>query len=498
VVILRLSNYLEIENPPASLEKWLEGFCVFKTTNYANNDDIPPILNLFQKDGNTISVPRGLLETVRERLSVGHCAFTLEDLTTKPEHFDFKINPEIKYKTGIFSFQKRAVDELKKFYTVRLESPTGSGKTTVACLLAGELQEGPLLFLVNKDKLLRQFVATATKVLGIPKENIGIIKAQKYSIKPITVGSLQTLGKESFDLEAIKHTFTTVFFDECHISTALTYRRVLLGLAPQRLIGLSATPEHYFSDDLNDLMTAMLGPVGIVILEKDVPGRIIPETYTRETGLTFTYKAAPDAKDYIRNKCRDRLFKELAASRPRNHIIFNDCRMLLKAGHKILLAVARINHGKTLYDAFTSLGILASFPYKITTDELYKVDHKKLDADCERIADGEISVLIGTYSLFQTGFDCPELSALVLAAPFSGLNSTAIKQAVGRIQRYSFNKESAVVIDYLDDIYVCHTKEVYEQGKKNTRPYNLLRDWAEDRESVLKTVSHYNHTRLKC
>jgi Type III restriction enzyme, res subunit/Hom_end-associated Hint len=847
VVILRLSNYLEIENPPANLEKWLAGFCVFQTNNYSN-EDTPPVLNLFQKDDNIICVPRGLLEEVENKLKNSNTAYTFEDHTTKPQKFDFKIKPEIQYKEGLFSFQKRAVDGLKKFHTVRLEAPCGchakdtpilmyngdiklvqevvvgdlvmgpnsnprkvlklhrgsenlykispikgtpfvvnenhilhlvrlnskkyttntrlaqkksgckvnisikdylntsktfkeihklykvgidfpttdtllpiepyflglllgdgsfrsrkvklttadrevglellnfalknllrltptihknnksidyalvtprgqpnhllnairslglgeassgdkfipqtykvaskenrlkilaglldtdghlcnngfdyitkstqlgkdvafiarslgflvnegiktiiykgsprsyhrltisgkteeipvkikrkqalprkqikintrsgfkvepigigdyygfeldqdhlyltgdffvhhnSGKTSMACLLAGELNEGPVLFLVNKDKLLRQFIATATKILGIPKEDIGIIKAQKYKIKPITVGSLQTMGKETFDLDAIKTTFNMVFFDECHISTAITYRRVLLGLAPQRLIGLSATPEHYFSEDLNRLMTALLGPVGVIIHESEIPNKLTPETYTIETGRTFTFKAGPNSPEWMKHKCRDLLFKAIAEDRERNKLVFNTCRQLLQQGHKLIITVARINHAKLLYDGFVKCGIPVSFPYKLKKDGLYAVDHKKLDEDCLRVSEGELEGIVGTYSLLQTGFDCPELSAVVLAAPFSGINSTTMKQTAGRVNRRTFNKTSTILVDFIEDIYVCHWIPEDKDRGIPAKPYNILRTWGEDREEVLKEISHYNHTRLE-
>ena len=481
MVILRLSNHLEIENPPATLEKWLEEFCIFHTSTYSNNDDIPETIILFERNGNKISIPRGLTELVIGELNKLKIEFQLEDLTTQATHYAFKIKKEINYTTGVFGFQKKVVNQLKSYHTGRLEAPTGSGKTALACLLIGELQEGPILFLVNKDRLLRQFISTVTKVLGIPKDEIGIIKAAKYSIKPITVGSLQTLGKEKFDLEAIKNSFNTVFFDECHISTALTYRRVLLALAPKRLIGLSATPDHYFSKSLNNLMLALLGPVKVKVEESEVPGRIIPEAYTRETNLVFTYRAAQDSPEWMKNKCRNKLFNELLNSRERNKIIFHDCRKLVSVGHKVLIAVARVSHGKILYDALTKAGLLASFPYKIKEEELYTVDHKKLDEDCFKIENGELSILIGTYSLFQTGFDCKALSAIQFAAPFSGINTTAVKQAVGRILRHTFDKESAVVIDYLDD----------------SKPFNILRQWGEDRAEVLDKESKKNHSFIK-
>lgn len=477
MIVIRLSNCLEIENPPKELSNWLLNYCVFELKNI-QGENLPNLLKLSEINGNILTVPRGLLSEIKDRLNkLGH-RYIFEDLTVKPTYFDFKINESINYKSGVFGYQKRLVDELKGFRTVRLEAPGGSGKTLTACLLIGELRQGPALFLVNKDRLLRQFVNTAVRALGIPKEEIGIIKADKFNLKPVTVGSLQTLGKEKFDLSSIKNYFNMVFFDECHISTAVTYRRVILGLAPQRLIGLSATPEHYFSESLNNLMYSMLGPIGVKVSESEIPERLVPEAITRETGLKFPYKARKKDPEWLKNRCRNKLFTDISNSNARNSYIYKDCRNLVKHGHKVLIAVARITHGKALYDAFIKAGLKVSFPYKIRGEDNYTVDHKKLDIECELIENGEIDILIGTYSLFQTGFDCKALSAILFAAPFSGINTTSIRQSVYRIQRHSFNKTSAVVIDYVDDSY----------------PTNILRRWGEDRAQELIKISKNNHS----
>lgn len=479
MIVCKLSNSLEVYGLPESFLYELQHKCRFDLT-FLRDDTLPNQLNLFSKNKDSVTIPRGLFYEIEAYSQRNNLPLKLEYQTCNGTEESFTINPKINYKTGIFHYQDRIINELKKYHTVRLESAAGSGKTAVSVLFTGIINKGPVLFLANKDRLLRQFINTVSTVLQIPKDQVGIIKANKRIIKNITAGSLQTIGKDSFDLDSIKNTFYIVFMDECHISTALTYRKVLLSLAPRYLIGLSATPEHYSSDELNRLMDAMLGPIAVKVFHNEIPGRIIPEIYTRETGRSFRYKARKESPEFVKHKCRNKLYSDIATDFERNRLILNDCWKLLKANHKILITVQRVSHGQNLHDYLTHAGISCSFPYTFNVDksgnENFKVNHKQLDLDVDRIDSGEVDVLIGTYSLFQTGFDCKPLSAILLASPFSGTNTTMIIQAVGRIQRHSFNKTNAVVIDYVDDSY----------------PTNLLRDWANSRETFFKKT--YNNS----
>lgn len=485
MVTVLLQNNLIVTGLPKALEDWFETCCKYNTVAF-QSFEIPANLDLFERlDSNTISVPRGYLDIVQSL-----CKNSGEELKLTYNTYSsliktsYIINPELNYTSGIFKYQERITNELLNFNTVRLQAPAGVGKTAMSCIMAYKENKFPILFLANKERLLKQFIVTAARVFQISEDEIGIIKAKKYDIKPITAGSLQTLSKDRFDLEEIKHTFHTVFFDECHLSTALTYRKVLLGLAPQRLIGLSATPEHYSSNDLNNLMHGLLGPIGVQVQENEIPQRLTPKIFSRETGFSFPYKADSRSPEWMKHKCRNKLYNLIATHEERNKLIIKDCISGVEAGHKVLITVGRISQGRILSKMLQDLGIKHSFPYTIkeseNDDEVdSKVNHKQLDEEVLEIERGNIDVLIGTYSLFQTGFDCRALSVLLLASPFSGINSTTIIQTIGRIQRHFFNKNKALVVDYIDD----------------SAPNNVLRKWADDRIDTMKNVFK-NHTLL--
>lgn len=481
-----LSNQLKITGADQSYVEWLERFCTYNLEAFATEEDPnASLLSLFKKEGDDIYVPRGMLSVIQEHAKHNNQTVEVEYRCAVGDKYDFNVLPHINYTTGTFHYQGRVINELSQYNTVRLEAPAGSGKTCVACLFMALMKKGPVLFLTNRDKLIRQFVNTVEKVLGIPKEEVGLIKADKCIIKPITAGSLNTIGKDSFNLEQLKDIFPVVFFDECHISTAYTYRTVLLGLAPQHLIGLSATPDHYISIDLNNLMLGLLGPVAVKVDEKEIPGRLTPRVLRKDTHKTYDFKARDSSPDWMKFKCRNKMQNDLAADPDRNAMVVQDCSTLIKRGYKVLIVTARVQHGYILHKLLIEAGVRSSFPYKYSkkdddSKDEQKVDHKELDRASTAVEEGEVDALIGTINLFKEGFDCRPLSAILFAAPFSGVNSTTIIQSIGRIQRHYFNKEDAIVIDYADKSY----------------PNNVLEKWANDRSKTLITLyglENYDH-----
>lgn len=475
VLTYEVADGIHIHQPPSFIVDYYKSRCIYNTSAFVDIN-VPSILNLCTETSSGIIIPRGLeKDFILLCKNSGIKAQQKSNTQLPSEAFPYQIVPEIDYKQGVFWYQDKATSDLILHNTARMQAVTASGKTLMSCICMAKLGLAPVLFLANQDRLLKQFRSTVVKAFGIPESEIGIIKAKKHVIKPITCGSLQTMGKEGFDLDAVRGIFKVVFYDECHLSTALTYRRVLLGLAPEKLYGLSATPEHYSSSDLNDLMDALLGPIEVTISEDVIPSRLTPITFSRNTGCSFFFNDSEDMPQWRRWKIKARLDNDLISHPERNKMIVEDCTRLVKsAGHKVIVCVNRVAHGAILYKMLTERGIACSFPYKNVPcgeadDDKATVNHKQLNLDVEALENGELSVIIGTYKLFGTGFDCKPLSAVLLAAPFSGKNTTQLEQVIGRILRFTPTKTQAIAIDYAD----------------SSHPNSRLTQWASDRADFL-------------
>lgn len=440
---LKIADGLHIYGAPEALKPLIK-----QVVTYTIQEET---FSLYEDLGAYIKVPRGALADLKGIL--GPCN---DPKIRSGDQMSFEILPDVEYKTGRFYYQERVINELLKHNTCRLEASAGSGKTSMACLFMALLNKGPILFLCNRDKLINQFRATVKKVLGL---ETGIIQKKIFDIQPITVGSLGTVGRKGFNLDKIRNEFNVVFIDECHISSALTYRNVLFNLNCEYLIGLSATPDHFFDEEANRLMEHLLGRVEVKVEPHEIPGRITPRIYMKETAFNFRFAAKKSHPELVVNKLRHKLFDDLSHDPARDQMILSDTVNLVKAGYKTLVVTNRVEHALTLTALLNEAGIRSGCPYK-ETKQGYGVDQKKLDLITEQVYLEEIDSLVGTLKLFKEGFDCQPLSAIIFGAPFSGYNTTTMIQAIGRIQRYYHGKETALVLDYIDN---SHPNPLFQQ-----------------------------------
>lgn len=472
-VTITIEDGLYVKDLPSSLISYFKNRCQF----VISNKDIFEEVNLYREKDDIIILPRGYIYELINLLNSNNINYNFISQEDKYESYNYYINPEINYTSGPFSYQGTYINQLIDNYKIgRFQAPTAAGKTTISSIIIGLLNKGPVLFLANKDVLLRQFTREVSKVLQIPKEEIGLIKQKSLDIKPVTVGSLQTIGKSTFNIESLRHKFYMIFFDEVHYGSASQARNAILNLGAERIYGLSATPEHYNDDVKNDIMNALFGPVVVQVPESVIPKRLTPIILIRKTELSFYYDYSKSFPQWKLFKMKHNLENQIANSDQRNNLIIQDCyNLVTNLGHKVIICVKRVEHGKILKDHLEKLNIKVSFPYKRNKKDNYQVDHIKLDNDVEDIKDDLIDVIIGTYKLFDTGFNVPQLSALQLVGPLNGENTTALIQSTGRILRYLPNKNTAVVLDYAD----------------SSHPHPLLEKWATKRADFFK--AKYNN-----
>ena len=137
--------------------------------------------------------------------------------------------------TGLRPYQEAAVDAVRERWQdwdrELLVMATGTGKTVTArAIIEDRLQSGPVLFIAHRDELLTQ----ASDAFG----GAGIIKAGTEDIRPVTVGSIQTLVNRN------RYGFNTVIVDEAHHCTSDSYRKVLEDYSDCKVLGLTATPDR--------------------------------------------------------------------------------------------------------------------------------------------------------------------------------------------------------------------------------------------------------------
>lgn len=128
-----------------------------------------------------------------------------------------------------------------------LVAATGTGKTVMAALdyarLRGQLGSARLLFIAHREEILDQSLATFRHTLRetqFGEKWVGRARPRDFdhvfaSIQSLNANGLASLHPEHFDV---------VIVDEFHHAAASSYERVLNGLRPKELLGLTATPER--------------------------------------------------------------------------------------------------------------------------------------------------------------------------------------------------------------------------------------------------------------
>jgi len=176
---------------------------------------------LHSKNGNYI-IPRGFLKSIEKFLFQNSILFQIEDksINTPPKAFKCRLK--------IYDYQKKALNEILKNNIGILEAPPGYGKTIIA-LATLTYRKQKTLIIVHTKELLAQWIQKIEDVLGIEKDDFGIIGGGKEKIgKKITVATYQSLVRKS--LKTLADKIGYVIVDECHRVPANTFQKAKFSL----------------------------------------------------------------------------------------------------------------------------------------------------------------------------------------------------------------------------------------------------------------------------
>jgi superfamily II DNA or RNA helicase len=124
--------------------------------------------------------------------------------------------------------------------------PTGCGKTIVFAKISEDcVKHGErVLILAHRGELLEQ---AADKIHKACNLNCAVEKAEETSLGSfwrITVGSVQTLMRESRLARFLPDYFDTIIIDEAHHAVSDSYQRILQHFSGAKVLGVTATPDR--------------------------------------------------------------------------------------------------------------------------------------------------------------------------------------------------------------------------------------------------------------
>ena len=348
-------------------------------------------------------------------------------------------------------YQREMQDRLqtawKKYRSVMVQMPTGTGKTyLMAEVIRGERSEvrgekhGGVLIVAHRVELIGQ-ISQTLDAFGVPH---GVIDRWTKDIDEVTsehqvvVASIQTLSRR---IQNTNFTDLTnfrpkvVIVDEAHHAVAKTYR-LLWDVWPEaKFLGLTATPCRLNYTGFTDLFDTLLESYSIQhFIDK---GWLSDFEYVSVTPDNILVGRIAGLKK--RGVDGDYQTKEMATVMDSPESIahlYRSYEQFAKGKKGIIYAISR-EHAQHIADYYMKQGVKCCWIEAMTPAE---ERHQLVDAYRE----GRMDVIVNV-DIFSEGFDCPEVEFIQLARPTLSLSKYL--QQVGRGMRYIPNKDYVVILD---------------------------------------------------
>lgn len=378
---------------------------------------------------------------------------------------------------------------LQDDYDIRAQAATGMGKTVMSLEAARRLNTTTLV-VVDQEFLRDQWIDTATGLLGLHRDRIGIVQQKKaeYEGKTLVVAMIQTLFSRKFPKEFLDY-FGVVIFDECHTVGAPVFAKTMGMFSAGTRWGVSATPDR--GDKKDKLIEWHLGPVG-VHLQQEHQKSIV--RYIKSYGVFSWYaNSSPKTGRYI---------NEIAEDMNRNRLMARAVAEMYGNGRSILGLSDRIEHLHVMKSLLVRMGVPSGDIGIVTRFHnrwRYAKDPKpsrqpngwekgtqftpvKIDLVSKRVKTADLDemktklpILLATYQMFSKGVDVPRLDTGIDMTPRS-----KAQQQHGRILRAMKGKKTPIWITIVDvnSYRAMHQfgRRLNEYAKSNVEVYEWQLD----------------------
>jgi superfamily II DNA or RNA helicase len=321
---------------------------------------------------------------------------------------------------------------------VLLTMATGTGKTNAFVWLIERMGlETPVLVLAHRDELIRQ-AAERIRALA-PGLRVGIEKADERAPEGshVVVASIQTIGREgSRRLEWLKPGL--IICDEAHHAPATSYMTVFDRFGCFRndgalLLGVTATPHRQDARRMATVFEEEVFRYDILPAMKD--GWLCPIRCYRVVTGTDISGVKTSQGDFDVGA-----LAEAVNTRARTEQVIEHWREVAD-GRRTLAFCASVDHAHDTAHQFRDAGIPAE-----AVDGGMPMDERR--AILNRLRSGK-TLVVPNCAVLTEGFDCPEISAVVMLRPTQ--SAALYTQQAGRGTRVAPGKRDLILIDVVDN-----------------------------------------------
>lgn len=295
---------------------------------------------------------------------------------------------------------------------ILIVSPTGSGKSVMACeMIRDATSKGARVLVIgHRKELIDQFFVHLGRVGIVP----GIMRGSDErtdTTARVQVGTVQTLVRRDLPEADI------VFIDEAHRAPGDSYLRVLESYPGATVFGLTATPCRLDSRPLKEHFDALVESASYSELI-DAGAIMAP--------IVYAPRKVPDVSG-VKRTAGDYNEAQLEAVMMQPHVIGDVVQTWLERadGRRTVCFAVGIDHSKELVEEFVSQGVRAAHLDGTTPED--ERDRILLDLETGRLQ------LVSNVGVLCEGWDQPSVKCCIMARPT--LSLALWMQCAGRILR---------------------------------------------------------------
>ena len=350
-----------------------------------------------------------------------------------PSLEEYRLQPNSMQVAFVSNLQKlRAAGEQRAL----LISATGTGKTYASAFALREDNPKKALFLVHREQIAKQAIASYKKVFGNTK-TFGLLSgnSKDYEVEYL-FSTMQMMAKPETMARFQRDEFQTIIIDEAHRIGANSYQNIMEYFTPQFWLGMTASPdrtdgydvyqafEHNIAYEIRlqqALEENLLCPFhyfGITDLQ------IEGETIDEETGLRdFNRLASDDRVNYVIEQI--------------NYYGYSGDRV------KGLVFCSSKKEAAALSEKFNQRGYRT---LALTGQDSQEARESAIECLVSDEGTEKLDYIF-TVDIFNEGVDIPEINQVVMLRPTE--SPIVFVQQLGRGLRKAEGKEYVVILDFI-------------------------------------------------
>ncbi|WP_310601537.1 DEAD/DEAH box helicase [Anaerosporobacter sp.] len=317
-----------------------------------------------------------------------------------------------------------------------LISATGTGKTYASAFALREENPKKALFLVHREQIAKQAIASYKKVFGNIK-TFGLLSGNSKDYEVDYLFSTMQMMAKPETLECFgKNEFEFIIIDEAHRVGAASYQNIMEYFEPEFWLGMTASPER---TDNYDVYQAFNHNIAYEIrLQQALEENLLcPFHYFGITELNIDGEAV-DEKTGLLN------FNKLTSDTRVNYVI-EQMEYYGYSGERVkgLVFCSSKKEASTLSDKFNNHGYQT---IALTGED----SQEKRELAIERLVSDDIENkldYIFTVDIFNEGVDIPEINQVIMLRPTE--SPVVFVQQLGRGLRKANGKEYVVILDFI-------------------------------------------------